>query len=290
MSEGIKEWDCANGFHVLRLHYTAHPEKRVESWVKKAMASMPTDRWEREMEINFTRTEGTPVYPDFNVNLHDRPLEYNAYRPLLRSWDFGRNRPRVLIAQKDTQDRLCVLKEIVVNNIVLQPFIQKVLAVCREEFPTKLDHNGKPIELEWKDFADPAGYQRGDKDERCSIEVLNGFGIYPAAREHSRERAINLISYLLLKRTDGTPGFYVNGHKCPLLVEAMSGGYVRDKTGMPLEDNYYEDIMDCLRYIVLNNYSTMDTVQQDFRNEDSIWSEELYPIDKSTGFVKRRFQ
>jgi hypothetical protein len=286
--QGVSEWDTSAGWHTLRIHYTAHPDKANPNWVVKAKAAMPTDRWEREMEINFLRAEGTPVFSDFSDTTHIKLLQFNPYRPLLRGWDFGRNRPRVVIAQRDTQDRLCILREITATNVVVQTFVQKVLSICNEEYrPLSRDVNSD-VPVVWEDYADPAGYQKSDKDVRCSIEVLNGFGIYPIAKEHSIERGINIIAYLLLKRKDGTPGLYLNSVNCELLKEAFMGGYVRGEDGKPIKDMIYEDVMDALRYIVLNCFTIQETVPTDTSYEEDDLVDEIYRFDPTTGFVQGR--
>ena len=287
--EGIKEWDTPSGWHILRIHYTANPDKNTPEWIAKAKRSMPTDKWEREMEINFSRSEGTPVFLDFSEALHCKPLQFNPYKPLLRGWDFGRNRPRVVIAQRDNSDRLCILREISATNVVIQTFAPKVIAICNEEFKAVPVSEGKSsVQIAWEDYADPSGYHLNDKDEKCSIEILNALGIYPQARENSVERGISIISYLLLRRSDGTPGLYLDDRYCPLLKEAFMGGYVRDVDGKPVKDLVYEDVMDALKYIVLNCFTIAETVPTDRVYEEDDMVDELYPFDEKTGFVKRR--
>ena len=32
--EGVKEWTTEAGWHVMRIHYTAHPVKRKKAWIE----------------------------------------------------------------------------------------------------------------------------------------------------------------------------------------------------------------------------------------------------------------
>jgi hypothetical protein len=287
--EGVKEWSTESGWRVMRIHYTANPLKRDKTWIDKARKSMPTDRWEREMEINFSRTEGTPVFQDFNDKVHIKSLEVNPYKPILRGWDFGRNRPRVVLAQKDNEDRLCVLREIVMTNVIATVFVQKVLSICGTEYKSMPRSDGSLVPIIYEDYADPSGYFKSDKDEKCTIEILNAYGIYPLAKENSIERGINIISNLLLLRKDNKPGLYINHRNCTLLTEAFMGGYVRATDGKPVKDLIYEDVMDALKYIVLNVYRMEETVPKDTEYSDDFdMEEELYSFDKKTGYVRSK--
>ena len=54
----------ANGFCVIRLHYTADPAKRKPEWIKQAKAGMREADFRREYEIDYTSLFGEPVFPE----------------------------------------------------------------------------------------------------------------------------------------------------------------------------------------------------------------------------------
>ncbi len=57
---GVKEHDTSLGWHVVRLHYTADPEKRGSDWpikTRKMLSYTKTD-WDREFEIDWAAGQG----------------------------------------------------------------------------------------------------------------------------------------------------------------------------------------------------------------------------------------
>ena len=77
---GISTWTNEHGITILRLHYSADPEKTPE-WAAKQKAAMtnPAD-YDQEYEINFAAKLGTLVY-----QLHDEATLEN-YFPIPRNW------------------------------------------------------------------------------------------------------------------------------------------------------------------------------------------------------------
>src|SRR6266568_2159267 len=72
---GIQAWINPHGIHILRLHYSADPEKTPD-WAaaqKKAMTN-PAD-YQQEYEINFSAKLGTLIY-----QLHDEATLENSSR------------------------------------------------------------------------------------------------------------------------------------------------------------------------------------------------------------------
>ena len=61
---GITEYDTQDGFHVLRIHFTADPQKSNPEWIKKEQTGTTVADWEQEMEINFNVPKGKPWYPE----------------------------------------------------------------------------------------------------------------------------------------------------------------------------------------------------------------------------------
>lgn len=63
-----------NGFAVVRLHYSADPEKD-EAWVSREKPKFSEAWWEQEMNINAHARSGQLVYPEFDPSLHVIPDE-----------------------------------------------------------------------------------------------------------------------------------------------------------------------------------------------------------------------
>jgi hypothetical protein len=79
---GISKRTTKLGFHVLRLHYTADPDKDPSTpagkrWLKEAKKGMSDARWRQEHEIDYGALGGTVVFPEFDESIHyiDPPEE-----------------------------------------------------------------------------------------------------------------------------------------------------------------------------------------------------------------------
>lgn len=61
-----------NGYAVVRLHYTADPDKGDE-WVSRERPKFSPAWWDQEMEINAHARSGQLVYPEFDATIHVLP-------------------------------------------------------------------------------------------------------------------------------------------------------------------------------------------------------------------------
>ena len=114
---GVQVWtNPLNGFHVVRVHYTADPETRSTDWAASARAGLPQRGWLREYEISWTAPEGEPVIPEFDPSRHIAIVRPDRGLRLLRFWDFGRVTPAVLFAQLTPLGQLRVIRELVVSH------------------------------------------------------------------------------------------------------------------------------------------------------------------------------
>jgi len=89
---GIEERDTDTGIHVVRLHYTADPEKRSDEWKQAAAAGMSSRAWAKEYEIDWTVASGLPVYGDVfvrEIHVAKEPLLAYPERAIYRGWDYG---------------------------------------------------------------------------------------------------------------------------------------------------------------------------------------------------------
>lgn len=254
------------GITAVRLHYSADPSKdpdnpnpelaeRALEWLnqQKSLWPDPND-FEREFEINFFIGKGSRVFPQFSQTYHARPIQVNRRKVVYRSWDFGWITPACLIAQVDTHERLCVLRELVGLKKTTKDFAQDVLKKCGEWFPL---HSAG-----FEDFCDPAGQHtraiESEKSEKRDVEILAGLGIHPRYEYGwSRKDGRSLVHQLLALRADGTPGLYVDGDACPITLQAFLGRYVYPtrKDGKTAEDpdddtHPWADVMGALRYLV----------------------------------------
>lgn len=85
-----------NRFVVLRLHYTADPEKRTPEWIASARAGTPEADWQQEMEINYAAKSGAPALPQYMLyrdRLQYRDFEIPAWWPRIACADYGFRSP-----------------------------------------------------------------------------------------------------------------------------------------------------------------------------------------------------
>jgi len=243
-----------NGFVAARLHYSVVPKFASPEWKQHAMKGYSKDRWEQEMEINFTLAGSYKVYPSFSYEKHVRKLSAIKELPLIVGWDYGYHHPAIVIAQIDTFDCLCVLDEILGNDITIRNFTKDVKGYLQENYPTH--YNAKNIQH----FGDPAGNQQNDKSEFTSIQIQRTMGIFVRWKRASIKQGIRVIQQLMEDRPDGSTSFKVDP-KCRILIDGFNGGYSEDtptnekeSKEVPFADDYYTHNQDCLRYIVINKF------------------------------------
>jgi len=191
--------------------------------------------------------EGDPVYAIFKSDIHmaKEPLQFSREIPIIRSWDFGYRSPACGWYQiSRDNDRIYKLAELIGINITIDQFADKVLAMSYERFGNE----------DFEDCGDPAGLQKNDKSEQCSIEILEAKGIenFKCQRTFVND-GINLVRRALLVRDDGIPSFIIDP-SCQITEEAYLGGYfLREGEDEPHEPNHpYADVADTDRYLFVN--------------------------------------
>ncbi len=107
--KGITEYD-RNGVHVLRVHYSADPEKNTPEWIAEQKEGTTTAGWEQEYEINFNVFQGKPWYGEFRYDCHvaKGPLRSLGGRPIIRGWDYGLT-PATCFTQTTAKGQLLIL-------------------------------------------------------------------------------------------------------------------------------------------------------------------------------------
>lgn len=245
--EGLQEWNTPQGIHVLRVHYTADPEKRSAEWRDREMAGSSPRDWEQEMEINFEVPLGKPFYPEFRESFHvaAAPLSPLQGRPILRGWDFGLS-PATAFLQSTPKGQI----------MVLYPELQS--------WDTGITRHGQLVANEsaaffpgfsFSDYGDPAGAQKAQTDERTCFDLLrSSFGFHlqpgPVARAAREEPMRDVLTSMT---AEGEPCFLVDP-RCDWARSALRGGYCRKMVGERMldepEKNEYSHFVDALVYVV----------------------------------------
>jgi hypothetical protein len=251
------------GQSVLLLHYTADAMKRSAEWIEAEKArnqhgaGRGEEAWRQEYELDFEVTGRPKLYPHYDPVVHEQKVEYNKFRPIIRGWDFGFERPACVFMQENDYGQIVLLWAILGHEVEVEEFANIVLQYCRKSFKPG-EHNGCEYPIEYQDFCDHAGTQR--KDTGSTVKILRSqFRIHPRSRPSKPADRATLIAHRLRVRTDGKPGLVVN-RDCSLLTEGFRGGFSSKPdaqgftTGYPFKDGYYEHVHDGLGYAIENKY------------------------------------
>lgn len=246
MIDGLREWDTADGIHVLRVHYTADKAKRDPGWAQVERTGLSPQQWEQEYEINFNVPKGKAFFPEFDLTRHvaKGPMEPFVGRSVLRGWDFGLS-PATLFAQWGPTGQLCIFHELQSWDCGIRAHGRVVKTDSASVFPG----------YKFSDWGDPAGQQRAQTDERTCFELLaTEFQMYLIPGPVSAVARSESIRRLLTTTTPGGSPLLIIDPRCTWVIAAMAGGYHRRElpggrwSDDPAKDDY-SHIVDCLGYI-----------------------------------------
>lgn len=246
MIDGLKEWETADGIHVLRVHYTADEAKRPPAWKETEKAGLSPQQWEQEYEINFNVPRGKAFFMEFDITRHVARGAMTPFqgRPVLRGWDFGLS-PATLFAQWGPTGQLCIFHELQSWDCGIRTHGQVVEGDSASLFSG----------FSFVDWGDPAGQQRAQTDERTCFELLaTEFHMYLMPGPVSAVARSEAIRRLLTTTTPGGSPLLLIDPRCTWLIAAMAGGYHRrELPGNRWSDEAVKDdyshIVDCLGYI-----------------------------------------
>lgn len=278
---GVRGWTTGEGWLVLRLHYTADPERASDEWIKDQLkgyrGGMEGRDWRREMEIDFSAYAGDPVYPAFDATDAVKVTNYNPHLPLWRGWDFGYRHPAVVWVQLWPDNTLAFLHELyptldkeALPGIKTSDLVQLALTETERLFPGA--NNRTKTAGVW-DFCDPAGTQHKDTSDFSNIEIMQQAGIDAEWSVVGRKNRVNY-----LRRYVEEPGaFRINPH-CTLGIKALGGAYRYPEergggadrempdVGKVVQEQPYIHIMDALEYVAACNlhieWAVRDTEEQ----------------------------
>jgi hypothetical protein len=192
---------------------------------------------------------GDPVFPDFATNLHSMDLKFEHGVPLLRGWDFGRQRPAVVFSQYLPNGWHNRLDMMMGENVLLTTFLERVLNYTGMAFPHA---------QEVMDFCDPHGDQKREMSDKSPMDLLRGAGLQPRFKDIRLDVALEWMGQELIRLIERRPQAAFDRVKCAVMVEGYAGGYTwperrvgRTMKDKPLADGYYEHPMDGDRYTVV---------------------------------------
>lgn len=258
--EGLEVWkNPRNNFLVVDVHYTANPAKRGTAWREAVKNSMPQRDFAMEYEKSWTTYEGMPVFPDFNRSLqvHNQKLTPEPGVPLILAFDFGLT-PACLIGQLVGR-QLRILKEFQETNGSISKLAPIVRAHLNQNYLPWMHADNLFVHI------DPAGFQKAQTDARTCADVLRTHGFRnirpgPVVWE-TRKKAVE--DFLTKTYAEG-PGLLISGDECPILVDALAGGYRYPEKAIDIEPTQirpmkdkHSHLADCLQYLCAGTNSLL---------------------------------
>ena len=191
--------------------------------------------------------EGESVYPEFMSTFHvvDEHLKLDKYLPIVRGFDFGLT-PACVWTQLQADGTWYVFDELQEFNMGADRFADKVVMQSNVKYP---EFRGRFV-----DFADPAGWQKAQTDERTCVQFFNQKGIFPNRGEVAFTARREAVAGYLNRVEKGKPAFKLNKANCPILYDGFTGGYhyATNKDGIVITEkpvkNEYSHIHDALQY------------------------------------------
>jgi len=223
--KGCEAWETADGVRVLKIHYSADPEKGPE-WVAGAKVGVPADEWASEMELDETIEDGLPVFPSFFEASHV-PVRFKTEKiPLIPgSWyvaslDCGQtlNPAGVLKQITPKGKQIQCLLELCMAGTAMSTFMPTFLDMIMLHYPEILN------QIFW--VGDGTVTTRSGTDARSAQDEARRHGVtilpMPNAFQTRRDAGEWELQRVL---DDNVAGMLVCELLCPTLTAALRGKY-----------------------------------------------------------------
>ena len=158
--------------------------------------------------------DGKPVYDEYSDTLHRRDVDPVPGRPIIRSYDFGLT-PACCFSQLLPDGRWLVFDEMTSTSMGFDQFSDDVLEHCRRSFKG---------DVQFEDYADPAGNQRAQTDKRTCFEIAATKGIDMQPSEQDPTLRMESVRKPLRTLTGGEPQFILHP-RCKSIRKGFLGGY-----------------------------------------------------------------
>lgn len=232
-------------------------------------------------------SEGTPVHPQFNDNIHysSVKLAANPNLPICLGWDFG-NTPACAVIQMQSDGRIFVLDEFPTEHDFLRIFAtDTVLPALDRKYPWWRQNH---ISVH-----DPAGLG-ATGDGKTAADILRELDVESIpAFSNSLEFRRDALKFYLSKLINGSPSIVFSSN-CHVIREGLMGHFQYEILPSTKLDqvptlketpkkNFYSHICEALEYAVsyyapgkkkednspakIANFLARDRVSKDFRNK-----------------------
>lgn len=198
-----------------------------------------------------TISDGRPVYPEWNDDLHCKRVEGNPARPLLLGFDYGLT-PACAICQVSPRGQLLVLAELFAKDMGIGQFARDIVKPF-----LAMNFHGYGFQA----CGDPSGIARKDTDEKtCFMELAEaGIACVPASTNSFIGRREAVAKYLT-KLIGGEAGLLVDP-SCDMLRRGFNGRYQYKRLQLVGEDRFkdvpdkndFSHLHDALQYAALHS-------------------------------------
>ena len=214
-----------------------------------------------------TISDGKPIYPEWNDDIHCRKVDPLPGIPLILGFDYGLT-PACVICQVSPRGAFHVLDELQATDMGIRQFARDVVTPH-----LAVNYNGYTFQA----CGDPAGLARSDTDEKtCFMELAEaGIACVPASTNSFVGRREAVAKYLT-RLTDGKPTFIVDP-RCDTIRRGFNGRYQFKRLAVVgaerfrdvPDKNEFSHLADALQYAALHSLNM---------NQSEDWSKPIkYP-------------
>lgn len=277
--DGLDYWvNEDNGFHVLRLHYSADPDKnsktaRGRRWIEKTRKGMPLSSWRQEYEIDFRAFSGRVVIENWRQEWFVADLQFDPRLTLYSACDIGTDVAVAAFGQKEfvhgvMQARILAEVHLVrrggfmPNTIILA---DRMVGIMEALFPEAWESGNH------KCFPDPndATKSRSVSTDTDDI-ILRRHGFRTIIRKFPVKKSTDFVK-LQFTINSGVSGFLIDP-RCRYLIDCLAGGWHYPEgcaDGKPEHEGVYIHGGDTVRYLICNMIKPRELVGQDYNNSNA---------------------
>ena len=247
-------------FEKFEIHYKQNPF-RDKNWEKEARKGVRDSDWQQEQECNFLTTQSNTIFSDYNYQTHVKKLQYDPKVPIMVGHDLGFNRPGIAWCQY-SGGIFKILRSFLGYKTIINNFADQFFSMEKEHFPDA---------MHFFDFVDSAGKQPNKQTGFTDIQALNKL-LEPKNRYLrfrtciSVEDDFNIVRGFLTRLQKGESCFQIDVSNTNI-IEGFRGGMHYHGNSQKIcgctdsneffdsENDYYKHLNDCVRYIIVNNFS-----------------------------------
>jgi hypothetical protein len=246
-----------NGFRVLDLHLEADPATRDSTAIARLQASVPVDIWEREYRKHFVGRGGTPIFgKEYRADLHVSESVLPVIgEPIICGIDFGYHRPAAValqLLQRQGGLQLRIYRGLIGEETTTRAFVHLWLAKVELWFPDWR------FGMLWA--CDHSGNRKRGEDETAFDVLHRDFGIKARSRYALLPPTLDLVRDFLQRMCGKEPALLIDKNPdTAFLRRGFAGEYrygrateVNPNPEEPERGNAFRDIMDAIRYGVMN--------------------------------------